>query len=90
MESDKIEDVERDNYKFANLKNTLFALGGLYQLLIFIYFEWFGAKSEIKVPIPGSHLFELSGNKWNQVTFYQDIAFLLDDTGNLIYKTGVY
>ena len=36
MGSDKIEDVEKDNYKFANLKNTLFALGGLYQLLIYI------------------------------------------------------
>ncbi len=90
MGSDKIEDVEKDNYKFANLKNTLFALGGLYQLLIYIYFEWFGAKSEIKVPIPGSHLFELSGNKWKNIKFYQDFAFLLDARGHLLYETGIY
>ena len=91
MGSDKIEDIEKEYYKFANLKNTLFALGGLYQLLIYIYFEWFGAKSEIKVPIPGSHLFELSGNKWNDIKFYQDIAFLMDDaSGELFYETGIY
>lgn len=86
-----MDEIKNDNYKSANLRNTLYALGGLYQLLIYIYFECFSEKSQIKVPIPGSHLFELSGNRWDKITFYQDIAFLLDSaSGHLLYETGIY
>lgn len=91
MESGKVENLNKDYYKFANLKHTLFALGGLYQLLIYIYFELADSTDAIKVPIPGSHLFTLSGNKWDQVIFYQDIAFYHDLTsGHLICETGIY
>lgn len=87
----KIMDEEKNYYKFANLEMTLYALGGLYQLLIYIYYDLIDLTDKIKVPIPGSHLFMLSGNKWDKVEFYQDIAFVLDTaSGHLFYKTGIY
>lgn len=91
MEIGTIGGIKKDYYKFANLKNTLFALGGLYQLLIYIYFVLVDSTEEIKVPIAGSHLFILSGNRWDTVKFYQDIAFFVDTTsGHLFCETGVY
>lgn len=87
----EIANEKKDYYKFANLKMTLFALGGLYQLLIYIYYELIDSTDKINVPIPGSHLFTLSGNKWDEVEFYQDIAFIVDNTsGHLFYTTGIY
>ena len=88
-EKGKVEKIEKDYYKFANLKNTLFALGGLYQALIYIYHYFVASSDKVRVPIPGSHLFELSGHKWDQVTFYQDMAFYMED-GYLFYQTGIY
>lgn len=82
----------KEYYKFANLENTLFALGGLYQLLIYRYSKLIdGTESWIQTPIPGSHLFKLTGNKWDGIGFYQDVAFHVDlNTGHLLYMTGIY
>lgn len=82
----------KEYYKFANLKYTLFALGGLYQVLIYCYFKLIdGTESWMKTPIPGSHLFKLAGNQWDNITFYQDAAFHIDTlTGHLMYITGIY
>ena len=53
----------KEYYKFANLENILFALGGLYQLLIYRYSKLIdGTENWIQTPIPGSHLFKLTGN----------------------------
>lgn len=85
----KIETIgkeSKENYKFANMKYTLFALGGLYQLLIYFYYNLV-SEERIKVPVPGSHLFELSGDKWEDITFYQDIAFYTE-AGHLICIYG--
>lgn len=91
METGKIGDVRKEYYKFANLENTLFALGGLYQLCIHVYFGLVDLQEMIKVPIPGSHLFKLSGNRWEEIQFYQDLAFFVDsDSGHLVYESGVY
>lgn len=89
-ESGSIEGESKEYYKFANLEYTLFALAGLYQILIYYFFEL--AKTErIKVPLPGSHLFELSGGKWDTIIFYQDFAFYVDDSdGNLYSETGEF
>lgn len=84
--------VAKEYYKFANLKLTLYALGGLYQLLIYRYYKLIdGTGNWMETPIPGSHLFRLIGNKWDEVHFYQDVAFHNDvATGHLIYETGIY
>jgi len=81
----------KEYYKFANLEYTLYALGGLYQLLIYYYFKLIdGTEDWVKVPIPGSRLFQLKGNQWDNVIFYQDVAFHVNDTGYLVCRTGVY
>ena len=82
----------KEYYKFANLENTLFALGGLYQLLIYRYSKLIdGTENWIQTPVPGSHLFKLTGNKWDGIGFYQDVAFHIDlNTGHLLYMTGIY
>lgn len=89
-DSGTIEDVDKDYYKFANLKYTLFALAGLYQLLIYYYYD-LAEEERIKVPIPGSHLLTLSGNKWDDIIFYQDIAFYIDfSSGELHSESGEF
>lgn len=87
-----IAGIIKEYYKFANLEYTLFALGGLYQLLIYRYSKLIdGTGNWIETPIPGSHLFRLTGHKWDEIDFCQDVAFHVDiDTGYLFYKSGVY
>lgn len=85
-----IDGVNKEHYKFANLKYTLFSLAGLYQLLMYYYFDLVQGE-RIKVPLPGSRLFLLSGGKWDNIIFYQDIAFYVDDTdGNLYSESGEF
>lgn len=84
----KIDDVEKEYYKFANLKYTLFALEALYQLLIYFYYN-LASEDRIKVPVPGSHLFALSGNRWDEVEFYQDLVFFIEDY-HLHYCSGAF
>ncbi|MBR0231697.1 MAG: hypothetical protein IJQ53_05680 [Clostridia bacterium] len=85
----EINGVSKESYKFANLKNTLSALGGLYQLLLHTYY--LVLKTEGKVidsPLPGSRLFKIEGTIWNSVNFAFDHKFHIDDNGCLILTTS--
>lgn len=44
----------------------------------------------IKVPLPGSRMFKLVGGMWDSVMFYKDVAFWIDESGNVFYETGKY
>ncbi len=76
--------MERDYYKFANLEYTLYSLAGLYQLLIYFYFD-LAKEDRIQVPLPGSRMFALSGGKWDDMLFYQDSAVYIDPSNGHFY-----
>lgn len=74
----RIGSETKESYKFANLKNTLYLLATLYQILLNYYMLI--AKSENKsflIPLPGSRIFTLSGENWKGVNFVYDYAFYL-------------
>ena len=75
-----IDSETKEYYKFANLKNVLLALAGLYQILTYIYYNIATEEEqEVVTPLPGSRLFELKGDLWEDVNFYGDFAFYFDD-----------
>lgn len=82
-----IDGRNKEYYKFANLKYTLFSLAGLYQLLIYYYFD-LAQGERVEVPLPGSRLFLLTGGKWNNIIFYQDIALYVDDSDGHLYSVS--
>ena len=87
---ESIDGEEKECYKFANQKNTLHSLAGLYQILIYYYYEV--AKDEqlrLKTPIPGSRLFVLKGGGWDSIGFFEDVAWYINDEGCLIFETGL-
>ena len=74
----------KEYYKFANLKNTLFALAGLYQILVFTFYNLAtNERKKVVTPLPGSRVFQLTGSNWDEVNFFGDFAFYLDDNGYL-------
>lgn len=77
----EIDGVTREYYKFANQKYTVEALAALYSLEICIYRERIKNVTEHKMPtpVPGSRLFHLTGPKWNDVKFFKDVAFYIED-----------
>ncbi|MDR2025587.1 MAG: hypothetical protein LBQ71_20615 [Hungatella sp.] len=78
-------------YHYANLKNVLLSLSGLYQLLMYLYYNIaINTKDYVKTPLPGSRLFTLEGDFWNEVTIYNgDFAFELNmDDGCLYLHNG--
>lgn len=84
----KINNKKQEAYKFANQKYTLLALAGLYQIMI--YFYYYLAEKEgkkVMTPLPGSRLFNLCGNGWDNVEFYMDSAVYLEG-GSLYWETG--
>ena len=86
----EIDGVKQEAFKFATQKYTLLALAGLYQILV-LFFNKISADegSSIQTPMPGSRLFKLSGGAWDQMPFYGDYAFFIDDgSGNLMYTTS--
>ena len=86
----KINSVEKEYYKFANLNYTLSALAGLYQILLYIFHMIANAEQKrILVPLPCSHIFQLVGNIWDTVDFFGDYAFYLDDENHLIMEYGI-
>jgi hypothetical protein len=75
----KIESVKKESYKFANLKYTLSALAGLYQTLIYIYYDLAHAENKrIFTPLPGSRILQMVGSTWDSVEFYYDYALYID------------
>ena len=74
--------------KFANQKYTLYALAGLFQVLVSSY-RLLATKEEksIKVSLLGSKFFRMVGEEWEEITFYGDFALYLRDNGDLIFET---
>lgn len=80
-------ETEVEYYKYANQRNVLSAIAALYQIHIYCFY-YLAAKDDeyLKTPVPGSKLFKLSGEKWDEVTFYSEYAFMTDpSTGMLKY-----
>lgn len=80
-----IDGITKEYFKFGNQKNTLLALAGLYQILIFTYYILATAENKkVLVPLPGSRIFELTGGIWDSIIFFKDFALYLDsDTGEM-------
>ena len=75
-----IENETKKYYKFANLKYTLQGLSALYQTLIYSYYRH--AKDEDKTiitPLPGSRMFKLVGDGWDNIDFYADEGFYIEN-----------
>ncbi len=78
-----INGVKKLSHKFANLENCLNALAFLYQLLLNWYRELaIGQKESLLYPLPGSRLFKLTGDGWENIRFVFDDYFYIDN-GNL-------
>lgn len=81
----KINNISKEAYKFANQEYTLLSLAGLYQLLIYYYYDISVCENKrVVVPLPGSRMFRLVGGIWKDVTFYGDYATYINDEGYLI------
>ena len=87
---EEINGIKQSNYKFANQGYTLQALAGLFQIMVYAYYDIAVAEEKkITTPLPGSKLFRLIGNSWDDINFYGDSAFYVDkQTGQLIYETN--
>lgn len=87
--SGTIESVTKEYYKFANVKYTLLALAGLYQILIYIYHKVAIVEGKrVLVPLPGSRILQLVEGIWDNIDFFGDYAFYIDDNGRLIMESG--
>ena len=68
----------KENYKYANQKNTLNALAGLYQLEQYLY-TFVPHNQEEETPLPGSRLFKLQNQDWEKKHFGQDSLFFVKE-----------
>lgn len=85
----KINGITKESYKFANLKNILNSLAGLYHLLLHSYYLLLKNEGNpIAVPLPGSRLFRLDGTLWKDVIFPFDMKFYVDNDGWLTMETA--
>lgn len=74
----------KEYYKFANLKNTIYAMAALYQILMHIQYkiaEREGSKEFF--PYPFSRLFKLSDGPWEKIKYKHNR--LCDVYGNVLY-----
>ena len=84
-----LDGVKQEGFKFANQKYTLLALAGLYQIMIYYYQRIASEEgNSIVTPMPGSRLFKLHGGIWDQIDFYGDSAFYINDEDHLIWETS--
>lgn len=82
------EDGAKENYKYANLKNTINALAGLYQIELFLY-SVIPHKPSIETPLPGSRLFTLDKCGWEAKHFGKDSLTYVKD-GCLFVEEAPY
>ena len=88
-ELSEIDNVKKLSYKFANQKYTLLALAGLYQILIYKYYQLaIEENKKILTPLPGSHLFQLKGGMWNSIDFWDESAFYVEN-GDICIESSV-
>lgn len=70
--------ISMENYKFANQENVLNALAGLYQLEQYLY-TIINHDPHIETPLPGSRLYKLKDQGWENKFFGQDTFFYVDN-----------
>ncbi len=75
--------VTKENYKFANLYNTISALAGLYLLENYLYKHVTDANPHLDTPIPGSRLFVAIDQGWEYKQIYADSCFYTTEDGRL-------
>lgn len=87
-----INSVSKEYYKFANLRNVLYAMAGLYHCSLSIYYELSLKEGrDVLIPLPGSRLFRMSGGVWDGMIFYQDYAFYIKNNRLIMgYGNGIY
>ena len=68
----------QENYKFANQETVLTSLAGLYQLEQYLYTFINHNKTE-ETPLPGSRLFKLVNQGWENKHFGQDSLLYVKD-----------
>lgn len=88
-EVETYENVTKENYRFANLRNTVSALAGLYLLELYLYDQVVDADPHTDTPVPGSRLFRAIDNGWENKRTYADISFHIED-GCLMYVQPQY
>ena len=82
--------ITQEGYKFANQRYVLDALAALYQLELYLY-SMLDHDQRMDTPMPGSRLFKLKGQEWDNKTYYQDMMFYLDNEDGCLYlKTSDY
>ena len=81
--------VTKENYKFANMNNTVYALAGLYLLEMYLYDYVTDADHHTDTPVPGSRLFKAIDNGWESKCTYADTAFYIEE-GLLMYIQPPY
>ena len=85
----EIDGVKQEGFKFANQKYTLLALAGLYQIMVYFFHKIATDEGNtIVTPMPGSRFFRLRGGIWDQIDFYGDSAFYINDEDHLIWETS--
>ena len=67
-----------ENYKYANLENTINALAGLYQLELYLY-SVLPHKQSVETPLPGSRLFGIKNSGWESMHFGKDSLTYVKD-----------
>ena len=87
----KINEMEKEWFRFANQQYTLNALAGLYQILMSAYLIL--AKQENKkilCPLPGSRVFTIDGPMWENVEVYSGDVVLYADGNMLMQEVAPY
>ncbi len=73
------------NYKLANQENVLNALAALFQLEQYLY-SIILHNVRVETPIPGSRLFSLKGNGWENKQFGKDTIVFIDKEDGCLYR----
>ena len=82
--------VTQENYKFANQGNVLNALAGLYQMEQYLY-SMINSDLSIETPLPGSRLFILKDQGWEDKHFGHDtLCYVKAGVFNIIDAPFVY
>jgi hypothetical protein len=76
--------VTKENFKFANLSNTVASLSGLYLFENYLYKHVIDANPHLDTPIPGSRLFVAMDHGWENKRTYKDSGFFFDNE-RLVY-----
>lgn len=81
-----INGISQVSYKFANLKNVIFSLSGLYILLMNIFSKI--NENNDTSPVPNSRLFKMNSSRWSNCKFFNPVYVSLSSEG-ILYMEDV-